>query len=336
MTCFLLVACGSVPVPVKIGLKTEQVIASDRQGTGVGEIGSQADQPPKPHYRSATGYWKYAIERLQVGEASSARWALQEALRLNPNSKIALKLQYQIDADPIEVFGAESFEYRIIEGDSLSKIAKKFLDDALMFHLLAKYNHIDNPHRLVIGQRINVPESYSSVVDVDIVPNDKTMGIDTDSQPLVVSTEKSQVYEPIESAQVFAITDVDDIIHSEMADTAKINELVDSEERYAQGLKALNRNDYDTAYRYFTETLTVNSNHEQARKRRDELRPMLVSKIYKKAFIAQKRQQLDKAIALWDKILLIKPNHENARLHRVKALELREYLKKFLDSQNMP
>jgi len=108
-------------------------------------------------YKSAKGYWQAAIRYLQTGNEDDARWALDEALLINPKSRVAKELLFQLDADAINAFGADYFEYKVQYGDSLSKLAKLYLNDALKFYLLAKYNDISNPGRLVVGQVINIP-----------------------------------------------------------------------------------------------------------------------------------------------------------------------------------
>ncbi len=108
-------------------------------------------------FSSSKGYWRAAIKYLQVGDESSARWALERALLLNPKSKIANALLIQINSDVIAELGSSYFEYQVKYGDSLSKIAKKYLDDPLKFYLLAKYNQIKNPGKLVTGQILRIP-----------------------------------------------------------------------------------------------------------------------------------------------------------------------------------
>jgi Tfp pilus assembly protein PilF len=85
------------------------------------------------------------IELLNVGEPERAREALVEALCSDPDSTLARKLLAQIDADPRQVLGEESFAYTVQPGESLSRIAQRFAGDKYLFYLLARYNHIDSP-----------------------------------------------------------------------------------------------------------------------------------------------------------------------------------------------
>jgi hypothetical protein len=63
----------------------------------------------------------------------------------------------QIEADPVAVFGSESWDYRIQPKDTLTDLAQRFLDDPLQFYLLAKYNRLSNPSRIIAGQTIKIP-----------------------------------------------------------------------------------------------------------------------------------------------------------------------------------
>ena len=47
--------------------------------------------------------------------------------------------------------------YTVKSGDSLSKIAKRFYGDMNHYHAIAKFNGIDNPDRIDVGQEIKLP-----------------------------------------------------------------------------------------------------------------------------------------------------------------------------------
>ena len=98
-----------------------------------------------------------ALRQLQQGDYENARNELNWALQEKPSLKTATNLLEQMDADPIDYLGLKSFFYDVQPGDSLSIIAKEFLDDPLKFVILARYNKLDNPSKLAPGQRIRVP-----------------------------------------------------------------------------------------------------------------------------------------------------------------------------------
>ncbi len=100
---------------------------------------------------------RQALQQLEQGDYENARLQLTWALQEKPTLQIATNLLEQMDANPIDYLGMKSFFYDVEQGDSLSIIAKKFLNDPLKFVILARYNKLENPSKLAPGQRIRVP-----------------------------------------------------------------------------------------------------------------------------------------------------------------------------------
>jgi tetratricopeptide (TPR) repeat protein len=98
-----------------------------------------------------------ALQQLQHGDYENARNQLSWALQDDPEHSRANHLLEQMDVDPIDYLGLKNFFYDVQPGDSLSLIAKNFLNDAYKFVILARYNDLDNPSKLAPGQRIRVP-----------------------------------------------------------------------------------------------------------------------------------------------------------------------------------
>lgn len=98
-----------------------------------------------------------AIELLEGGSEDQASIELQRVLQTEPGHKLAQNLLRQIKDDPVAMLGRESFSYRVQPGESLSKIAGRFLNDVHQFYVLARYNDIKVPRQLAGGQMIRVP-----------------------------------------------------------------------------------------------------------------------------------------------------------------------------------
>jgi tetratricopeptide (TPR) repeat protein len=98
-----------------------------------------------------------AIELLEAGNEEHATIDLQRALQADPNPRLAQSLMRQLTADPMATLGRESFAYRVQPGESLSRIAQRFLGDVHLFYLLARYNDIKVPKQLAGGQLIKIP-----------------------------------------------------------------------------------------------------------------------------------------------------------------------------------
>jgi tetratricopeptide (TPR) repeat protein len=107
---------------------------------------------------SAAEYVQNSITFLNIGLVDRAKKELDEALALDPANRTARKLMRQITMSPAEYFkDTEYFEYVMRPDDDLSTVAEKFLKDPLKFHILAKYNNLDNPAGLMPGKILKIP-----------------------------------------------------------------------------------------------------------------------------------------------------------------------------------
>lgn len=316
-------------------------------------------------FANARGYWLDAIGHLEQGERDEARWALTESLRLEPDNKQVQKLLHQTDANAKTELGEESFDYTVQPGDTLSKIAKQYMGDPLSFYFLAKYNDIDNPSQVHTGRVIKIPgKKPASEVVQEAPPATPASGLVTKARELhtegkhkaVIELLENQVdgvdSEPLRALLVSSYRKVADGLRKEgkLAEArgllqkaaaidpgnreigrelAATNKAVEVERHYQAGLDALQKKEIDTANKEFTKTLALQPDHAGAKSKRDAMKKDVVDDYYKQALAAQRKQELDKAIELWDSVLALDPNNENAKLHRLKAVELKEKLKKF-------
>lgn len=98
-----------------------------------------------------------ALDYLQAGQEEQAEAELLRILQSEPNNRLAASLMRQIKDDPLATLGRESFAYRVQPGESLSRIAQRFMNDLHLFYILARYNNIKVPRNLAGGQIIRVP-----------------------------------------------------------------------------------------------------------------------------------------------------------------------------------
>ncbi|WP_457331325.1 LysM peptidoglycan-binding domain-containing protein, partial [Rhizobacter sp. P5_C2] len=114
--------------------------------------------PPTPAMQAqAQKVAQGVVELLEAGNEEQARAELQRALSLDPANKLALNLQKQMTEDPQATLGRESFPYVVRAGDTLSRIAGRFLGDIYAFHILARYNNIKVPRQVGEGTTIRIP-----------------------------------------------------------------------------------------------------------------------------------------------------------------------------------
>ena len=179
---------------------------------------------------------KKAISLLEVGEAGQARAELDAYLAEVPDGRLALDLQAQIAADPVAALGRQHFLYTMQPGDSISSVAKRMLGDPLKFYILARYNNLENPSEIKVGQTIRVPGEAPPEVEPQQVAEDP--------QQTVESAAKSEVEVPAEPEEAVAsVEPAEDASAVEPAETevAAVPAKIETEESVAavQRLRAV-------------------------------------------------------------------------------------------------
>lgn len=157
-TCALLAACA-VPAPQGGSAPAPAPRSDPAPVMAPAPAPAPVEPAPSPAVQTASVQRLVAgaIELLEQGNEEQASADLQRALQLDPQHRLAQTLLRQISADPVAVLGRESFRYTVQPGESLSRIAQRFLGDVHLFYILARYNDIKVPRQLAGGQTIRVP-----------------------------------------------------------------------------------------------------------------------------------------------------------------------------------
>jgi len=155
--------------------------------------------PPEPGL-TARERLRKAIGMLELGEAAQAKVELEAYLVEEPKGKLANKLLAQIDSEPRNYFqkayGSESFLYTMKTGDSLSTVAKRFLGDAMVFHVLARYNGIQNPRELKAGKVIRIPGKRPVDLEQEAMPPEPPAADSTDQDGQIAEEKPAEPDEP--------------------------------------------------------------------------------------------------------------------------------------------
>lgn len=362
----LLGACGTVPMPKKAD-GTSPVAGST---TAPPATGKKADdgkpgapvkpgiEAPKVDNLSAREHVQNAVTALQYGQEVNAKADLEAALRQDPESKIAKSLMAQIQADPAQYFGGqESFSYTVQSGDSLSTIARRFLDDPLKFHILAKFGGITDPSHLQPGQTIRVPGKKPPEVATPTGEESRTQQAkhfyDAGKYPDAIELLESGGAESSEGRDLLVLSYIK--YADELAQRANLLEAQNILERavtiqpnneklkrqlkqvekqreaarfYKAGTDAVAAGDSAKALDAFNAVLKLDPMHEGAKKQIVSMKSDAVESMHKDAMTEYRKQNLDKAIDLWDRVLALDPNHELAKLYRARAVELKVRLEK--------
>jgi tetratricopeptide (TPR) repeat protein len=231
-----------------------------------------------------------AMDLLEAGNEEQARSELQRALASDSNNKLAHNLLRQLSVDPVVALGKESFQYVVRPGETLSKIAQRFMGDLYSFYLLARYNDIKVPRQLAGGQVIRVPGKAPQVTKV--VTPDPPAPAPTPAPTPVPAPAPAPAPEPVA------------LVAFRSAEAA---------ERAGDLDRAL------TEYRRA-------GDHPGAAPKAELLRKQLVARHTVLARTAFAKQDLDGTIGHWDRVLELDPANETAKLERRKALDLKKRL----------
>lgn len=110
--------------------------------------------------RSPPQRYQAALQALQEGRTPVARVELVALLQEQPSDRRARSLLTEIDVDPRQLYGSDSFSYTIQSGDTLFSLSKRFLKNPLNFYGLARFNNLTLPVELQPGQQILIPGHY--------------------------------------------------------------------------------------------------------------------------------------------------------------------------------
>ncbi len=230
-------------------------------------------------------------EQLQRGHYAQGQAQLEQYLRRHPGDRAAQALLHQLTVDPRTALGERSRSYRVRPGDSYSTLAARFLHDASLFVLLARYNDAANPSVLQVGQKLRMPLASDGSADGSAP---------APSAPVTEMTVQST-----------AVTD------ASLAKAARLQQ---------ESLALLNQGHQTQALARLDEALQIDPGLA-APGITPVSRQKLVATLHERAIVLYRDQQLDQAIALWDRVLAIDPGYERAVVYRTRAMELKRRLR---------
>jgi tetratricopeptide (TPR) repeat protein len=345
-------ACVSNPPREADGATATSPVVANPEADAAGTEAEKADAAQQERVQKA-------IDSLQVGRVAEAKSELAAVLKQDPANKDARSLLAQIQTDPLRYFGGpESFSYTLQQGETLSNVAQRFLDEPLKFYILARFNGVSDPSRLVPGRTIKVPgrrsinaESAGVVEDARVQKARRfydagkyQLAIDTleggetgygEARDLLARSyaklaDELLARQDLDGAQ--ALLTRATVANPTNASLRKQLKYVEQRRAiatsYKAGMDAAAAGDIVRALEAFTAVQKLDPANEEVQKQIAAIKDDAVEGMHREALLEYNRQNLDKAIDLWDRVLALLPTHNNARLYRSRAIDLKSKLQK--------
>lgn len=96
---------------------------------------------------------------LDRGDMRGARKLIKASLKSDPNNPSLALLRDSVTRDPVDLLGSRSYDYTVKSGDTLAAIAERHLGNRLLTYQLARYNGIEVPTQIAVGQILRIPGS---------------------------------------------------------------------------------------------------------------------------------------------------------------------------------
>lgn len=268
---------------------------------------SRADAARAAHAGGDVSFAAIVNNQLQHGDYAEGEKALRRYLAQHPGDRPAQAMLRQLTTNPEQWLGRKSQPHVVQAGDSYSTLAARYLDDASLFLILARYNGSTNPSLLRVGDTVQVPTAAarSSMPTVTVSPNatgpDRTASAET---TIGISPTIGQ-----------------DVPTTRESPATKAKRL------QRESVALLDGGHKEQALSRLDEALAVDPQLAPDGNKAVSLRKDLAASLHQRAIVLYRDQRLDPAIALWDRVLAIDPHYEPAVVYRTRALELKRRLK---------
>jgi tetratricopeptide (TPR) repeat protein len=260
------------------------------------------------------------------------------------------------------LFPAESFNVQLGQNETLSSLSGIYLGDVLGFYGLARYNGIENPSRVTVGQTIRIPRTPATLAaqmartnapaaQASLIPMQPPAVISPPAPPAAPARPVSprdpwaSIRESVAAGRYdAAIRDAETsrvmpdrtqavVLASAYAGNAKATRTTNAMQAAAQALRAgqlylESANRPEDAIEPLELAVMLAPMDTRAQSLLTTAKTRTTDTYYRNGVAAFQRQDLDGAIAAFEKALAIDPNHKNAQLQRAQAIELKQNLQR--------
>lgn len=245
-------------------------------------------------------------ELIQPGHYAEAEKSLRRYLAQHPGDRAAQSMLRQLTADPQEMLGHQRRIYVVRSGDSYSRLAARYIGDADLFLILARYNGSTHPSVLRVGEKVYLPLS---------VPHHEK----ADRGAIAATSAGLEPAGPGQAGATAPISPGNAAIGASSA--MKASQLQD------ESVALLKQGHQSEALARLDQALALDPQLKSNGSASTSMRSQLVAQYHQRAIVLYRDQQLDQAITLWDRVLAVDPGFEPAIAYRARALELKRRLR---------
>ncbi|WP_018871669.1 tetratricopeptide repeat protein [Thioalkalivibrio sp. ALJ16] len=267
------------------------------------------------------------IEDLQAGAYADAEQALDRLLEAQPDHPAARSLHRQLTVDPRQALGSAYSTHHVAAGETLAQLAREHLGDASQFVILARYNDLERPAHLLVGQALRIPERKMDTPGPGVEP------VQPDPGESPAMAYREAIEEALDAGHYEQALTLTARARAEAPGGAAAGGWLERLEREAEagyweqtGDRARAEGAYEDALEAYARALQSDPERASVLEAQERLRVAQKEALHKEAIVRYRNQDLDKAIALWDQALKIDPEFEAARGYRLRAQELQRRL----------
>jgi tetratricopeptide (TPR) repeat protein len=315
ITCLLAGCAGQKPAPPHASAPPASKPSTPAQAPATESAQSQPslNQPLLPG--QADKAIRAAVTELENGREDLARQQLQRILASEPGNARALHLMRQINEDPEARYAGEPVcTYVVQKDDKLSSIAERLWPDhnVMSFYALAKYNHIDVPKQVAVGQTLRIPSRSCATPPPSPSSPIKTAKTNVAPLPTPPPVQPPPAPSPPPPPPPPPPP-------SPPPPPPSPGEIA-----MQSGQAAEKRGDLEAALGDYRKAAAQNQAGATAKV--EDVRRKLVQRYTNEALTAKAKQDPDGTIRGWDRVLALDPGNDSAKLGRQEALNLKDRL----------
>jgi tetratricopeptide (TPR) repeat protein len=283
----------------------------------------------------------------QEGRFSEARRLFLATLRLDPDHGGALETLASKKRLPTH---QEYVVHTLQPGETLSKIAAMYYGDPAKFHLIARFNQIQDARLVRVGQEIKVPSLDGRMTETPdqkgLEPNEKEIprGYWHWSSVEAEQTERRMPAEMAKAEEGYQIAGYRELgaellregrRQEALFELIKVLSVYPDDEEAANyacdasfelGMLKFQAKDYLAAREYFAASLRYRKDCRQSHALLKESEELFKELHYKKGIEHYGKEQLGEAIKAWERVQSLDPKYKRVDTYIEKAKEIQEKL----------